>query len=155
MDTSDKLDKNKSSRATVRKALREERAAFKQLEIRAANGESLSEDIEACEGQIELLFRELKAIEEGGHTTFVEAKENISPKKNVSEKTNLLRQKIDDAKSKIKVIKEIRAITGLGLKEAKELVEGAPKVLKKDIKMAEAEELKAKLEEAGAVVEIE
>lgn len=60
-----------------------------------------------------------------------------------------------DAKSKIKVIKEIRAITGLGLKEAKELVEGAPKVLKKDIKMAEAEELKAKLEEAGAVVEIE
>ena len=65
MDTSDKLDKNKSSRATVRKALREERAALKQLKIRAANGESLSEDIEACKGQIELLFRELKAIEEG------------------------------------------------------------------------------------------
>ncbi len=59
-----------------------------------------------------------------------------------------------DAKSKIKVIKEVRAITGLGLKEAKELVEGAPKTLKSDIKMEEAEELKAKLEAVGATVEI-
>lgn len=60
-----------------------------------------------------------------------------------------------DAKSKIKVIKEIRAVTGLGLKEAKEMVEGAPKVVKKDIKMEEAEELKAKLEAVGGTVEIE
>jgi large subunit ribosomal protein L7/L12 len=59
-----------------------------------------------------------------------------------------------DAKSKIKVIKEIRTITGLGLKDAKEMVEGAPKVVKKDIKMEEAEELKAKLEAVGGTVEI-
>jgi len=59
-----------------------------------------------------------------------------------------------DAKSKIKVIKEVRSITGLGLKEAKEMVEGAPKIIKKDIKMEEAEELKAKLEAFGATVEI-
>ena len=59
-----------------------------------------------------------------------------------------------DEKSKIKIIKEIRAITGLGLKEAKELVEGAPKVVKKDIKKVEAEELKAKLEAVGATVEV-
>jgi large subunit ribosomal protein L7/L12 len=59
-----------------------------------------------------------------------------------------------DAKSKIKVIKEIRAITGLGLKEAKEMVEGAPKTVKTDIKMEECEELKAKLEAVGATVEI-
>eukprot|EP00978_Attheya_sp_CCMP212_P016926 scaffold44731_cov48-Attheya_sp.AAC.3 len=59
-----------------------------------------------------------------------------------------------DAKSKIKVIKEVRAMTGLGLKEAKELVEGAPKTIKKDIKMDEAEALKAKLEAVGAQVEI-
>lgn len=117
MDTSDKLDKNKSSRATVRKALREERAALKQLKIRAANGESLSEDIEACKGQIELLFRELKAIEEGGHTTFLEAKENISPKKNVSEKKNLLRQKIDDAKSKIKEIEKSLDVPNLSTED--------------------------------------
>eukprot|EP00553_Chaetoceros_curvisetus_P001944 CAMPEP_0204622836 /NCGR_PEP_ID=MMETSP0717-20131115/8553_1 /ASSEMBLY_ACC=CAM_ASM_000666 /TAXON_ID=230516 /ORGANISM="Chaetoceros curvisetus" /LENGTH=119 /DNA_ID=CAMNT_0051637707 /DNA_START=131 /DNA_END=487 /DNA_ORIENTATION=- len=51
-----------------------------------------------------------------------------------------------DAKGKIKVIKEIRAITGLGLKEAKAMVEEAPKTVKSDIKMEEAEELKAKLE---------
>ena len=59
-----------------------------------------------------------------------------------------------DAKSKIKVIKEVRSITGLGLKEAKEMVEGAPKIIKKDIKMEEAEEIKAKLEAFGATVEI-
>ncbi len=60
-----------------------------------------------------------------------------------------------DAKAKIKVIKEVRAITGLGLKEAKEMVEGAPKVVKKDVKLEEAEELKAKLEGIGATIELE
>lgn len=55
---------------------------------------------------------------------------------------------------KIEVIKEVRAITGLGLKEAKELVEGAPKVVKEQVSKAEAEDLKKKLEEAGAKVEL-
>ena len=55
---------------------------------------------------------------------------------------------------KINVIKEVRAITGLGLKEAKELVEGAPKEVKADCPKDEAEELKKKLEEAGASVEL-
>ncbi|WP_321389884.1 50S ribosomal protein L7/L12 [Emcibacter sp.] len=55
---------------------------------------------------------------------------------------------------KINVIKEVRAITGLGLKEAKELVEGAPKTVKEAAPKAEAEELKAKLEAAGASVEL-
>jgi len=55
---------------------------------------------------------------------------------------------------KINVIKEVRAITGLGLKEAKDLVEGAPKDIKADVSKAEAEELKKKLEEAGATVEL-
>ena len=59
-----------------------------------------------------------------------------------------------DAKSKIKVIKEIRAMTGLGLKESKELVEGVPSMVKKDIKQEEADELKAKLEGLGATIEI-
>ena len=53
---------------------------------------------------------------------------------------------------KINVIKEVRAITGLGLKEAKDLVEGAPKPVKEGVDKAEAEELKKKLEEAGATV---
>ncbi|MEM7617741.1 MAG: 50S ribosomal protein L7/L12 [Pseudomonadota bacterium] len=56
--------------------------------------------------------------------------------------------------NKIAVIKEVRGITGLGLKEAKELVEGAPKPLKEGVKKEEAEEMKSKLEEAGATVEL-
>lgn len=56
--------------------------------------------------------------------------------------------------NKIAVIKEVRGITGLGLKEAKELVDGAPKELKAGLAKAEAEEMKTKLEEAGATVEL-
>ena len=55
---------------------------------------------------------------------------------------------------KINVIKEVRAITGLGLKEAKDLVEGAPKPVKEGVGKDEAEEIKKKLEEAGASVEL-
>ena len=55
--------------------------------------------------------------------------------------------------NKIKVIKAVREITGLGLKEAKEVVDGAPSNLKENVEKAEADEIKAKLEEVGAVVE--
>ena len=55
---------------------------------------------------------------------------------------------------KINVIKEVRTITGLGLKEAKDLVEGAPKVVKEGVAEAEANDIKAKLEAAGATVEL-
>ena len=54
--------------------------------------------------------------------------------------------------SKVKVIKVVREVTGLGLKEAKDLVDSAPKVIKEAVSKAEAEELKAKLEEVGATV---
>ena len=56
--------------------------------------------------------------------------------------------------NKIAVIKVVREITGLGLKEAKEVVDGAPKTVKEKIEKAEAEEIKKKLEEAGASVEV-
>ena len=55
---------------------------------------------------------------------------------------------------KIQVIKEVRAITGLGLKDAKELVDGAPKPVKEGVAKEEAEKIKAQLEEAGAQVEV-
>ena len=55
---------------------------------------------------------------------------------------------------KINVIKEVRGLTGLGLKEAKDLVEGAPKPIKEGVSKEEADEVKTKLEEAGATVEI-
>ena len=55
---------------------------------------------------------------------------------------------------KIKVIKVVREVTGLGLKEAKEIVDGAPKAVKEGVAKAEADEIKGKLEEAGAKVEV-
>jgi large subunit ribosomal protein L7/L12 len=61
---------------------------------------------------------------------------------------------VDAGDKKINVIKEVRAITGLGLKEAKDLVEGAPKAVKEGVSKAEGAELKKKLEEAGAKVEL-
>ena len=60
----------------------------------------------------------------------------------------------DAGANKINVIKEVRAITGLGLKEAKDLVEGAPKPVKEGVSKAEAADLKKKLEEAGAKVDV-
>ncbi len=60
----------------------------------------------------------------------------------------------DVGPNKINVIKEVRAITGLGLKEAKDLVEGAPKPVKEGVNKAEAEELKKKLEATGATVDL-
>jgi large subunit ribosomal protein L7/L12 len=60
----------------------------------------------------------------------------------------------DGGANKINVIKEVRAITGLGLKEAKDLVEGAPKELKVDVKKEEAEKIKKQIEAAGGVVEV-
>jgi len=59
-----------------------------------------------------------------------------------------------DGGKKIQVIKEVRAITGLGLTEAKALVEGAPKAVKEGVSKAEAEEVKKKIEEAGGTVEL-
>ena len=72
----------------------------------------------------------------------------------VEEKTEFTVVLTDAGANKINVIKEVRAITGLGLKEAKDLVEGAPKEVKAGIPKAEADELKKKLEAAGAKVEI-
>ena len=60
----------------------------------------------------------------------------------------------DAGANKIAVIKEVRGITGLGLKEAKDLVEGAPQTVKENVAKAEAEEMKKKLEDAGAKVEL-
>jgi len=60
----------------------------------------------------------------------------------------------DMGAKKIDVIKQVRAITGLGLKEAKDLVEAAPKAVKEGVEKAEAEEIKKKLEDAGAKVEL-
>jgi large subunit ribosomal protein L7/L12 len=72
----------------------------------------------------------------------------------VEEKTEFTVMLMAAGDKKIEVIKEVRAITGLGLKEAKDLVEGAPKPVKEGASKAEAEEIKKKLEAAGAKVEL-
>src|SRR5512141_242566 len=72
----------------------------------------------------------------------------------VEEKTEFTVVLANAGANKINVIKEIRAITGLGLKEAKDLVEGAPKDVKAGVAKAESEEIKKKLEAAGAKVQV-
>ena len=74
------------------------------------------------------------------------------PAVEVEEKTEFDVELTEVGAEKVKVIKVVREITGLGLKEAKDLVDGAPKVIKEGVTKAEADELKAKLEEQGATV---
>ena len=76
------------------------------------------------------------------------------PAEAVEEKTEFDVELTSFGAQKIKVIKVVREITGLGLKEAKEAVEGAPKVIKEAVAKDEAEQIKAKLEEVGATVTI-
>ena len=90
-------------------------------------------------------------MEEAGEIAVAEVKEE---EVDTAPKTVDLKLIGFDEKSKIKVIKEIRSISALGLKEAKELVESAPKIIQKSMKPEAAEELKAKLEAAGAQVEL-
>ena len=71
-----------------------------------------------------------------------------------AEKTEFTVVLTDAGDKKINVIKEVRAITGLGLKEAKDLVEGAPKPVKEGVNKDEADKIKAQLEKAGAKVEL-
>ena len=70
------------------------------------------------------------------------------------EKTEFDVELTEAGANKVKVIKVVREITGLGLKEAKEVVDGAPKVLKEGVSKEEAEQIKSQLEEAGAEVEV-
>ncbi|CAJ1932236.1 unnamed protein product [Cylindrotheca closterium] len=92
----------------------------------------------------------------GGGGAAVGGAEAAAPVEEVQEVKTIFDLKLVgfDAKAKIKVIKEVRSIAGLGLKEAKELVESAPKVIQKDLKPEKAEELKAALEAVGAQVEV-
>jgi len=77
-----------------------------------------------------------------------------APAAAAEEKTEFTVVLLEAGPNKIGAIKEVRAITGLGLKEAKDLVEGAPKPVKEGVNKAEAEEIKKKLEAAGAKVEL-
>ena len=84
----------------------------------------------------------------------VAAAAGAAPAAAAEEKTEFTVQLTAAGDKKIVVIKEVRAITGLGLKEAKDLVEGAPKPVKEGVNKADAEKFKAQLEKAGAKVDL-
>ena len=98
--------KDRESRASVRQELREQRQLLRDLRKRLKSGENISGDIEACQGHIDLLYKELQAIEEGGHTTFLEAKEVIAPKMNYAEKKEHLKDKIKEVKKEIVTLED-------------------------------------------------
>ena len=116
--------------------------------------------LEAIENMTVLELSELvKAMEEkfgvsAAAPVAVAAVGGAAPAAGGEEKTEFTVVLAAAGDKKINVIKAVRAATGLGLKEAKELVDGAPKPVKENIGKAEAEELKKKLEEAGATVEL-
>ena len=116
--------------------------------------------LEAIENMTVLELSELvKAMEEkfgvsAAAPVAVAAVGGAAPAAGGEEKTEFTVVLAAAGDKKINVIKAVREATGLGLKEAKELVDGAPKPVKENIGKAEAEELKKKLEEAGATVEM-
>ena len=116
--------------------------------------------LEAIENMTVLELSELvKAMEEkfgvsAAAPVAVAAAGGAAPAAGGEEKTEFTVVLAAAGDKKINVIKAVREATGLGLKEAKELVDGAPKPVKENIGKAEAEELKKKLEEAGATVEL-
>ena len=112
-----------------------------------ANKINVIKEVRAITG---LGLKEAKDLVEGAPKT---VKEGLSKEEEVAKDTFDVVLKAGGEK-KIQVIKVVRAATGLGLKEAKDLVEGAPKVVKEALNKADAEKLKKELEEQGAAVEL-
>ena len=96
----------------------------------------------------------LTVLEAAELSKMLEEKWGVSAAAPVEEKTEFTVVLASAGDKKIEVIKEVRAITGLGLKEAKDLVEGAPKTVKEGVNKADSEAMKKKLEAVGAKVEL-
>jgi large subunit ribosomal protein L7/L12 len=96
----------------------------------------------------------LTVLEAADLAKMLEEKWGVSAAAAVEEKTEFTVVLAAVGEKKIEVIKEVRALTGLGLKEAKDLVEGAPKPVKESVTKDEAEKIKATLEKVGAKVEL-
>ncbi len=114
------------------------------------------EIIEVIKGMSVLELNELvKACEEEfGVSAAAGVVVAAGPAEEAEEKTEFDVELTEVGGQKVKVIKEVRAITGLGLKEAKEVVDGAPKLLKEGVSKEEAESIKKQLEEVGAKVTV-
>jgi len=131
----------------------------KEEEVMATVGKA--EIVEALKGmtllEVSELVKELEdtfGVSAAAPAVAVAAAPGAAGGEAAEEKTEFNVVLADAGSNKINVIKEVRAVTSLGLKEAKDLVEGAPKAVKEGITKEEAEEIKKKLEAAGAKVEI-
>jgi large subunit ribosomal protein L7/L12 len=104
--------------------------------------------------QMSSLVRELEGKWGVSAAPIAQIPSTTTPQVVVEEQTEFEVVLIDAGPNKIQVIKAVREITGLGLKEAKDLVEGVPKTVKENISKADAEEIRKKLSDAGAKVEV-
>jgi hypothetical protein len=112
----------REKRALVRESLRNARNKLKELKKEMSLGKDFAEDVVSCKGEIELLFKELQAIEDGGHSTFLVAKEFIAPKKNVSEKKIAIRASVEKAKKDISEMEKKLYFPNLDQKERDEII---------------------------------
>lgn len=112
----------REKRTLVRESLRDARNKLKELKNEMSLGRDFADDVVSCKGEIELLFKELQSIEDGGHATFLAAKELISPKKNVSEKKLAIRSKVKKAKNDISEMEKKLYFPNLDPKERDEII---------------------------------
>jgi len=151
-------EKKEAAVETVEETKKETKAKSKK---KASSGSSVTEIIEAVKGMTVLELAELvKALEEEfGVTAAAPVVVGAAPgaaeaAPEVEEQTEFDVVLANFGSNKIQVIKVVRAITGLGLKEAKDLVDNAPKPVKEAVSKDEAEKVQKELEEAGATVEV-
>ncbi|MGD9816580.1 MAG: 50S ribosomal protein L7/L12 [Hyphomonadaceae bacterium] len=123
-----------------------------------ANLEKIVEDLSALTvleaAELSKMLEEKWGVSAAAPVAVAAVGGGAAPAAAAEEKTEFTVQLTSAGDKKIEVIKEVRAITGLGLKEAKDLVEGAPKPVKEGVNKADAEKFKAQLEKAGAKVDL-
>ncbi|MGD9980288.1 MAG: 50S ribosomal protein L7/L12 [Hyphomonadaceae bacterium] len=123
-----------------------------------ANLEKIVEDLSALTvleaAELSKMLEEKWGVSAAAPVAVAAVGGGAAPAAAAEEKTEFTVQLTAAGDKKIEVIKEVRAITGLGLKEAKDLVEGAPKPVKEGVNKADAEKFKAQLEKAGAKVDL-
>jgi hypothetical protein len=98
--------KKRESRAKVRKALHEKRQRLREIRLGMKEGRDLVDDMDSCAGEIRLLLKELQSIEDGGHTTFLQAKRSIAPKKNISSEKAKLKEETINLRNRVEALEE-------------------------------------------------
>ena len=116
-------EKKRLARAEVRNALREQRAKLRELRQEMRAGQDLSDDIDSCSGEIELLMKELQSIEEGGHTTFLDAKNLIAPKKDISSKKKNIKDQLNEVQKNISELEQRLYFPSLGQEERDRIIQ--------------------------------